>query len=72
MNNLAKTPKHFITAYLILNILYLVTCYVYENCSIKSGEFIGTNDMIIESLNRIVLKEKTVFAHLSTMILQFR
>ena len=44
---------------------------MYENCFIESGEFIGTNDMMIELFNRIVLKEKAVFANFSKMILRF-
>ena len=44
---------------------------MYENYSIQSWELIGTNDMMVETFNQIVLKEKKVFASFSKMIFRF-
>ena len=37
----------------------------------ESDELIGTNDIMVETFNQIVLKEKEVFANFSKMILRF-
>ena len=43
----------------------------YEDCSIESGKLIGTNGMMVETFNQIILKEKEVFANFSKMVLRF-